>query len=111
MRFFQIQHDHDKLNKRENSVSKFQIENNVLVKYIGNDEEVIIPEGIISIGDRAFFFNKSIKRVFIKEGVTSIGETSFGFCENLSDILLPKSLKCIIYGVPKGLELMEKWCN
>ena len=37
------------------NVNDFIIENGVLKKYTGNDIEVVIPDGVICIGQQAFF--------------------------------------------------------
>ena len=32
----------------------YDIQDNVLVKYSGSETEIVIPDGVIEIGDRAF---------------------------------------------------------
>ena len=36
-------------------MSDFRIKNGVLVKYVGNGGDVVIPDSVTSIGDRAFY--------------------------------------------------------
>ena len=55
---------------------------NVLVKYYGQAERVIIPDRVKEIGEKAFFNNKTIKSVIIPDGV-AIGDDAFRFCEKL----------------------------
>ena len=45
---------------------------------------VVIPEGVTSIGDRAFCGCSSLTSVVIPEGVTSIGDGAFGLCESFT---------------------------
>jgi len=75
----------------------FQIENGVLVKYTEEPgiTEVAIPEGVISIGDRAFEWCENLTNIVIPEGVSSIGRMSFQYCRNLDRILFPTSLTAI----------------
>lgn len=52
-----------------------------------NLEEVIIPEGVTSIADSAFFDNK-IKKVRLPSTLDRIGKDTFGLCKNLTEIVL-----------------------
>ncbi len=74
------------------NINDFIIENGVLKEYVGNDEEVIIPEGIVRIGEGAFYGREDIVSVTIPDGVTSIGEKSFFGCVLLTDITIPDSV-------------------
>ena len=56
-----------------------------LVKYIGNSEEVVIPNGVKSLGEKAFRNNKTMKTVRIPGSVTSIDINAFAGCEALED--------------------------
>jgi len=70
----------------------FEVENDVLLKYSGNDENVIIPAGIIKIESGAFWNCTFISTVYIPETVHSIGGDAFVYCTNLLKINLPSSL-------------------
>ena len=77
----------------------FVIENGVLKKFEGTDTAVIVPDGVTSIGDRAFYpgWNKSsnLTTVTLPEGLTSIGNSAFMECSSLTSITLPEGLKHI----------------
>ena len=63
-----------------------------------NGEEVIdlvIPEGVTSIGDYAFDNCTSLASVTIPDRVTSIGTCSFRSCESLTSVTIPPSLTTI----------------
>lgn len=49
-------------------------------------KEVVIKDGVTSIGSNAFFECISIKSVTIPSSVTSIGEEAFCFCDSLTDV-------------------------
>ncbi|MFI3177804.1 MAG: leucine-rich repeat domain-containing protein [Eubacteriales bacterium] len=85
-----------------------------LLKYIGNEEEVIIPDGVREVSDLSFSiyydvykennmpyvsdnYYKQIKSIIIPEGVTSIGMGAFESCVNLESITLPDGLQTIAY--------------
>lgn len=73
---------------------KYEVRDSVLVKYKGSDSEVMIPNnlGVTAIGEKAFYENKTLKKVILPEGVTEIGCDAFAFCANLSEVKLPQSL-------------------
>lgn len=70
----------------------FHIENGCLKEYIGADKEVVIPNGVTSIGEYAFFRCKSLKSVIIPDGVTSIGNYAFSDCKSLRSVVIPDSV-------------------
>ena len=44
---------------------------------------VVIPNGVTSIGDSAFADCESLKSITIPNSVTTIGNYAFRFCENI----------------------------
>jgi hypothetical protein len=61
--------------------------NGTLVEYIGDETEVTIPEGTISIGKSAFKNATSMQTVILPESLTRIGEYAFSGCSQLSLIV------------------------
>ncbi len=99
----------------------FNIEYGILRKYTQeyNVRDIMIPEGVIRIGNHAFEQNKQLISVVIPEGVIEIGSYAFNGCRNLQRIYLPSTLKrigrfafrdCPIVEVilPQGMEIVEK---
>ncbi len=74
------------------NASDFIIENGILTKYTGPGGDVVIPEGVTSIGEKAFSFCSSLISVMIPKSVTSIGRLAFSNCNSLTDITIPKSV-------------------
>ena len=74
----------------------FDIENNVLIKYNGNDKQtsVVVPEGVTEIASSAFF-NTEIEFVKLPNSIQKIGYGAFKKCANLQEINLPESLSSI----------------
>ena len=55
-------------------------------------EKIILPEGITTIGNKAFSCLKALKEINIPESVTSIGWASFYGCSSLQSIHLPEGI-------------------
>lgn len=57
-------------------------------------EEIVLPDGIVSIGPGAFQGCENLKKINIPEGITSL-EWTFYKCKSLTSITLPESLASI----------------
>ncbi len=70
----------------EEFIIEFEIENGVLKEYNAEDgvTEVVIPDGVTSIGVDAFYECTSLESIKIPAGVTSVLETGlFSVAKNL----------------------------
>ena len=70
----------------------FVIIKNTLFNYYGEEKDVVIPDGVTAIGERAFCVWESLHSVVIPESVQSIGKRAFRECRNLRSVLLPETL-------------------
>ena len=73
----------------------FLIRDRVLFEYKGDEETIVVPEGVVAITSCAFFENENIRKVVLPEGVAYIGDAAFCNCWNLQAISFPKTLVCI----------------
>lgn len=81
---------------------KFEIDGSTLVKYTGNNPDVVVPEFITDIGPDAFNGCDFLKSIKIPTSVKSIGEWAFNHCSNLTSITIPSGVECIEFCMFSG---------
>lgn len=74
-------------------MSDFVIRDRKLIKYNGSETHVVIPDGVKTIGDSAFYRCESIKSVVLPNSVKVIDDNAFMYCKNLRSVTLPDSLE------------------
>ena len=88
---------------------EFEIEDGALVKYRGDGGEIVIPEGVVSIGEGVFDGRIDITRVVIPDGVESIEGEAFQGCTALESVVFPeKGLDHIGEYAFSGCEALKK---
>lgn len=81
---------------------EFAIEGGVLKKYNGNKSEVIIPNGVTTIGSFAFSDCSSITSITIPNSVNRIEFYAFRGCSGLKSITIPNSVTKIEHDAFNG---------
>ena len=69
--------------------------------------DIIIPETVVRIGDKAFDNCYYLTSISIPESVTSIGKYAFYFCLRLLNATIPKNVKSIGVGAFAGEQRMS----
>ena len=77
----------------EQKNEEFVIENGVLKRYKGLSHHVIIPDGVISIGE--FAFSAGLESITIPNSVKSISKNAFYLCLGLTSIIIPDSVTTV----------------
>ena len=85
----------------------FVIEDDVFVKYNGNDKKVVIPEGIKAVGPCAFWDNQSIEEVVLPNSLISLGGDTFYNCRNLKKVVIPSKVEEIANNPFAGCPLLS----
>ena len=57
--------------------------------------DIIIGDGVTTVGDNIFNSCNSVKSIIIPDGVTKIGEAAFSFCIRLKRVIIPDSVESI----------------
>lgn len=91
----------------EKQLNGFTIENDVLIKYVGEDENIVVPIEVKKINSYAFYNCRNIKSVQIPNSVVEIGKCAFMDCSRLQTITIPNNAK--ILGEPSVLGHIFFW--
>ena len=83
---------------RDQVLKDFYISGKVLIRYMGDEEQVQIPKEVEIIGERCFFGKEQLKTVLCPEGLVEIREQAFAGCVTLQNIVLPETVKRVERG-------------
>ena len=76
----------------------FELDEDTLVRYNGEDTNVIVPDGIREIGSRAFYGNGTIQTVTLPDSVEIINNAAFADCVNLEKVILSEQSQLVTIG-------------
>lgn len=85
----------------------FKINDGILKKYTEEKcvTEVVIPDGVQRIGERAFLNCDNITNVIIPDSVKSIGADAFKDCVSLESVIIPDTIIYISDSAFDGYDL------
>ncbi len=112
---------------RKQVLGNFRLSGRILLKYLGSESRVVVPQGVTVIAEEAFAGNEAVDRVILPDSVEEIGAGAFRDCLLLQTIEFPANLKQIGSGafencvklirvfLPEGMNRVEdkvfKHCN
>lgn len=70
-----------------------------ITAYTGSGGDIVIPNGVTTIGNGIFQFNNSITSVVIPDSVTTIGDNAFDQCESLKTVTFGTNSQLTTIGV------------
>lgn len=76
----------------ENRKEEFVSVGGILMKYNGNEENLIIPDNIRAISACVFYECNTLKSVKLPDGISEICAGTFYSCTNLETVIMPDSL-------------------
>ncbi len=76
-------------------LGNFRLSGTMLLKYLGAESRVIVPEGVTRIAEEAFAGKENIDKVILPESLREIGAEAFRDCLLLQTITLPEGLERI----------------
>ena len=65
-------------------------------------ESVVIPDGVTTLGDKAFGNNLKLASVTLPKELVTIGQMAFSWCEILPEITIPEKVKTLASGAFTG---------
>ena len=82
-------------------------EDGTLKAYWGDDENVVVPEGVKLIGT-AFAGNETIKSITLPSTLVEIEHRAFDGCKSITELVIPDSVRTINEGAFAGLCNLKK---
>mgnify|MGYP002513174718 CR=1 FL=1 len=92
---------------------EFEIKDGVLVKYKGDNKDIVIPEGVTHIGEKAFYNCSFIESITIPKSLKSIGEKAFSGDTNYNNWVDHDSYNRIYRTNLSKINITDvaAWCN
>ena len=86
--------EHYYLSKSECILTQdFIIKNDKVIKYIGNSENIIVPDGVKELASCLFWDNQFIRKINLPNSLVSIGGDTFYNASNLEEVNIPANVK------------------
>lgn len=84
----------------------FAIKGGVLLKYVGGDKRVRVPDGIQIIGEEAFS-GADMESVVLPMSLVEIGDYAFEQCARLKSIVIPEGVWKLGFGAFDGCDSLR----
>lgn len=87
--------------------SDFIIEENRVMRYVGKERVVVVPEGIEELESCAFWDNQYIEEVVLPSTLKNMGGDTFYYCKNLRKVNIPTGVELMGNNPFAGCPLVE----
>lgn len=64
----------------------------LLICYFGNDEEVVLPDGLVYIGAMALERKRQIKKINLPDSLIFIANFALRYCSSINEVIFPEKL-------------------
>lgn len=81
----------DKETKELTRTKGLRISNNVVTKYVGEEKNVVIPEGVTKVGAKAFY-NLDVRSILLPSTLNSIDKEAFAY-NSIKSLRIPPNVK------------------
>ena len=85
----------------------FEIEENRIMRYLGREKRVVVPEGIEELESCSFWDNQFIEEVVLPDSLLNMGGDTFYNCKNLKRINIPRNVNLMGNNPFAGCPLIE----
>ena len=85
----------------------FEIEENRIMRYLGREKRVVVPEGIEELESCSFWDNQFIEEVILPDSLLNMGGDTFYNCKNLKRINIPRNVNLMGNNPFAGCPLIE----
>lgn len=69
----------------------------IVYSYVGDAEEVVVPEGVVFIAPNAFLNNQTMKKVTLPTTIKAIGDKAFYGVEKLGEVVILSDKAPLLY--------------
>ena len=101
------------------AADEFAIKDGILIKYVGSNEHVVVPEGVTSIGygdaskypsetNFGIFLDSGIKSIKLPTTLEYIGWNAFRNCTELEEVIIQSNIKNIGYNAFGGCSSVKQ---
>lgn len=79
-------------NVRKQILGNFRLSGSVLLKYLGSESRVVVPDGVTRIAEEAFAGNEAVEKAILPDTLEEIGAYAFRDCLLLQTVNFPEGL-------------------
>jgi len=90
------------------TMRRLLVEDGTVVHCADNGDQIIVPDGVTTIGDRAFKGCEQLRDIVLPPSVTRIGAQAFRDCGSLQEITLSRSVEYVGHSAFRDCVALER---